>query len=105
MFFGDGAHRIVLNRKHGRTLVALQRFRDLHLRPCAFFAVAGYAPAVSPLRAPHIFCQWSENLISDRPSRLLDLNDKKLLAYLDTNFPPASTMETVDTAAKKSFLG
>ena len=33
------------------------------------------------------FVSGVENLISDRPSRSLDLTDNQLLAYLDTNFP------------------
>ena len=37
---------------------------------------------------PHIdFFGGVDNLISDRPSRSLDLTNNQLLAYLDTNFP------------------
>ena len=64
-----------------------QRFRDLHLRPCAFVAVAGYAPAVPLLHDLHRFLSRVENFISDCPSRSLDLTNNKFLTNLDINFP------------------
>ena len=103
MFCGDGTHHIVLHRQHGKTLVASQRFRNLHLRHGAFFAIVGYAPAVSPLLALHRICQrsgksyfWS--------AILLVRSNLQPTAFLPWHQPPpASAMATVDTAAQTRF--
>ena len=71
--------------------MATQRFCNLHLLSCAFVAVAGYAPALSPLRARIYFVSGVDNLISDCPFRSLDLTNNQLLAYLDTKLPQTLT--------------
>ena len=87
MIYNKVADHLVAHRQHGETLVAAQRFRDLHLRPSTPVAVASNAPAVPPLRTPRRFHQWVDNLISDRPSRSSDLTDNQLLTYLKKLFP------------------
>ena len=49
------------------------------------------------------FVSGVDKLISDRPSRSADLTDNQLLTYLETNFPRATAMATVDPVAQTRF--